>query len=178
MADSQYGTDAWNDMRFINASEDFFHMYGIELNAGRFFAPEFETDRQSGFILNEAAVKKFDWGTAENALGKKIGFRSSSEGAVVGVVKDFHFKSLHSEIEPLILTYRPSGLNYISIKISTADVRGTLAHIETTWTTLVPNRPFEFYFLDEDFDRQYRTDERVGRTFGTDGWRFSTAGMP
>ncbi len=133
MADSQYGTDAWNDMRFINASEDFFDMYGIELNAGRFFAPEFETGRQSGFILNEAAVKKFDWGTAENALGKKIGFRSSSEGAVVGVVKNFHFKSLHSEIEPLILTYRPSGLNFISIKISTADVRGALAHIETTW---------------------------------------------
>jgi putative ABC transport system permease protein len=167
MSGSQFGTDAWNDMRYINTDEEFFEIYGIELLAGRFFSEEFETDPQSAFILNEAAVKKFDWGTPENALGMKIGFRSSSEGQVVGVVKNFHFESLHSDIAPVVLTHRPSGLNYISIKLSTRNIRDHIAHIENSWNALIPNRPFEFYFLDQDFDRQYRADERVGRTFGT-----------
>ena len=167
MVDSPYGTDAWNDMRYMNVDEDFFEIYGLQLASGRFFSREFETDQQSAFILNEAAVKKFDWGTAENAIGKKIGFRSSSEGAVVGIVKNFHFKSLRSEIEPLVLTHRTHRLNYISIKITTDDVRETIATIENAWTSLLPNRPFEFFFLDEEFGKQYRADEKVGQTFGT-----------
>ncbi|MCG8604875.1 ABC transporter permease [bacterium] len=167
MTESPYGSDAWNDMRYVNTDEDFFEIYGIELLAGRFFSKEFETDQQSAFILNEAAVKKFEWGTPETALGKKIGFRSSSEGQVVGVVKNFHFESLHSDIAPVVMTHRPFGLNYISIKVSPTKIRDLVAHIENTWNALIPNRPFEFYFLDQDFDRQYRADERVGRTFGT-----------
>ncbi|MCH8128209.1 ABC transporter permease [candidate division KSB1 bacterium] len=163
--DSQYGTDAWNDMRFINVDTDFADIYNLEMLSGRFFSQEFETDAQSAFILNEAAVKKFDWGVVDRAIGKKIGFQSSSEGKVIGVVKNFHFKSLQSLIEPLIITSRNFSLNYISIKISGTGIRETLESIENVWNEFVPNRPFSFFFLDDEFDKQYRADEKVAGTF-------------
>lgn len=167
MVESQYGTDAWNDMRFINVDSDFAEIFNLELLAGRFFSEEFETDVQSGFILNEAAVKKFDWGTAEQAIGKKIGFQSSSEGEVIGVVKDFHFKSLRSVIEPLVISARTFSLNYISLKLQGRDIRKTIASINSIWNEIVQNRPLTFFFLDDEFDKLYRADEKIAKSFAT-----------
>ena len=164
---SEYGTDNWNDMRFINVREEFKEMYKLELLAGRFFSESHESDIQSGFVLNEAAIKKFGWNSPREAIGKKIGFQSSSEGEVIGVVKNFHFRSLQSRIEPLVMTGRRFSMNYISVQVSAENIRETLTFLEESWNKHIPHRPFLYFFLNDEFDKQYRADQKVGQIFGT-----------
>lgn len=168
MVDSPYGKDAWNDMRYVIIDPDFIELFDLEMAAGRPISRQFESDKNSAFLLNGSAVRRLDWGKPEDAIGKKIGFSSSAEGQVVGVVKDFHFKSLRSEIEPLILTPRQTHprMAYISVKLGGGNIPEAMAAIEATWRKHSPGRPFHYFFLDQAFDQQYRSDEQVGRTFG------------
>ena len=169
----------WNDINFrvnTQAGEemkrlvqqavdpDYLETYGMNLVAGRNFSREFSTDEQEAFILNETAVAYLGWSTPQEALGKTLRWRSRSI-RLIGVVKDFHFSSLQRPIEPYIIRTGSRGIGYISLKVSTQDIKGTLSALETTWQRLVPGRPFEFFFLDEDFNRQYRSEERLGTIF-------------
>jgi putative ABC transport system permease protein len=150
---------------------DFVETLGIELAAGRSFSRDFSTD-STALIINEAAVEKFGWA---DAVGKTI-IEPDPEGPgvaqVIGVMKDFHFESLHDEIRPALLRLGTVP-RFIAVRISGGDIPGTLAHLGERWSELAPNQPFEYTFLDEDFDRLYRTDQRVGKIFGT----FSVLGI-
>jgi putative ABC transport system permease protein len=84
----------------------------------------------------------------------------------VGVVKDFHVTSLHESIGPVLLQVRPSSFQYISARISTRNISNTLSFLGQKWSQFSPAFPFEYSFLDEDFDRLYRADEKVGRIIG------------
>jgi putative ABC transport system permease protein len=150
----------------IRVDYDFIETMGIEIVEGRGFSPEFATDASTAFILNEAAVGKIGW---ESPLGKQLEWMAGGDkykkGIVIGVVKDFHFKSLHREIEPLVLHIWPRSYDNILIRISPGDIRGTLAYVQEIWNRLAPNFPFVYSFLDEDFDKLYKSEERLGRIF-------------
>ncbi|MCH8125765.1 ABC transporter permease [candidate division KSB1 bacterium] len=142
---------------------DFIETLSIEMVAGRSFSKDFPTD-SSAYIINEAAVKKFGW---TEAIGKSIiepDPEGASVGEVIGVMKDFHFESLHEVIKPAILRLA-SGPRFVVAKINSDDIPGTIADIEQKWAVLAPNQPFEYTFLDNDFDQLYKTDQRVGKIF-------------
>ncbi len=144
---------------------DFIETLSIEMAAGRSFSKDFPTD-SSAYIINEAAVKKFGW---KEAVGKSIiepDPEGASVGEVIGVTKDFHFESLHEVIKPAILRLA-STPRFVVAKINSNDMPGTIADIEQKWAVLAPNQPFEYTFLDKDFDLLYKTDQRVGKIFTT-----------
>ena len=153
-------------MHNIRVDYDFIETMGIEIVEGRGFSPEFATDASTAFILNETAIRKIGW---ESPLGKQLewiaGGDKYKKGVVIGVVKDFHFMSLHREIEPLVLHIWPRSYDNILIRIRPGDIRGTLAYVQKIWNRLAPNFPFIYSFLDEDFDKLYKSEERLGRIF-------------
>lgn len=157
------------DMKHLFIDEDFLPEYGIELSAGKNFQGYRATDAQA-CLLNEAAVKLLGWASAEEALGQKlvVGPEDNVE-TVIGVVRDFHLQGLQSVIEPLVLDSVDSqwfNLNIITLNISTSDLKEVLVFAEKTWNKLFPGRPFEYSFLDEDFNRLYITEEVRSRIFG------------
>ncbi|MCG8605612.1 ABC transporter permease, partial [bacterium] len=145
---------------------DFITTFQMQIEAGRDFSRDFETDQQQGFIINEAAVRSFGWGSAEAAVGKEFTWGwPGKRGHIVGVVKDFHYSALHQPIEPVVLHIQPSWFNYISVRIATNQLRETLATLEVTWQEIAPDQPFEFFFLDRNLDLQYQKDRRLGNLF-------------
>jgi putative ABC transport system permease protein len=151
--------------------EDFIPAYDIEIVQGRNFSKDYVTDRQSAIILNEAAVKKLGW--QDKALGQQIEVFMSIEEkkkyTVVGVVKDYHFASLHEEIQPLVLyNANPYGGDYYRISIRTApeNIQETVAFIKSKWKEFDSQYPIEYVFLDEQYDALYRAEERLGQLFG------------
>ena len=154
--------------------EGFLPTMGMELAHGRNFSQEFETDRE-GVILNEAAVAELGWQSPSEAIDNSVEVPRSAtpddyrRAPVIGVVKNFHFKSLRQKIEPLVLHMGivDRGVNFVSARISQNDIPETLAFIKDTWTRFSPNYPFEYFFLDERFDSQYRAEQRMQTIFGT-----------
>jgi putative ABC transport system permease protein len=112
--------------------------------------------------VNESGVRAFGWDAPEKALGRRVwtGF-DGREGEIVGVYRDFNYRSLHTGVEPLMLTAAPSQFAYVSLKLDTRDLSGTVDRVKAVWHERFPDRPFEYFFLEEDFDRQYRADERT-----------------
>ena len=100
----------------------------------------------------------------EEPVGKQLIFGDSAT-TIIGVVKDYHFKSLHSEIEPLILAIVPSVYRYIFIKLESGDIPNAIANIKSTWNSFFPETPFEYHFLDEAYDKLYRSEQRMGILF-------------
>ncbi|MDX3912038.1 MAG: ABC transporter permease [Pseudosphingobacterium sp.] len=140
-------------------------LYKIELVAGRMFSPDFGTDTAQAMILNESAIKLFGYAKPADAIGKKYS-QWGSEGKIIGVIKDFHFKSLQSKIEPLSMRYgQGNGGGMVSLKIDGQHINTALKSIEKKWQEIIPNRPFEYFFADEFFDRQYRSENRFGNLF-------------
>jgi ABC-type antimicrobial peptide transport system permease subunit len=84
---------------------------------------------------------------------------------IIGIMKDFHFKSLKTPIEPLIFGWNENWFNYANIKISSGNIGETLKHIEKEWKSISPQYPFEYSFMDENFDRMYRSEEKAGKIF-------------
>lgn len=140
---------------------DFLETFGIEVIEGRGFDRAFETDIHA-FLLNEAAVDLTGW--QDEAIGKRMRF--GRETRVIGITGDFHYAPLRQSVRPLVIAFGPSWYAYMAVRIAPTDVRNTLAALETTWRQFEPARPFEPFFLDEDLDRLYRTEERFGLVFG------------
>lgn len=140
----------------MSVDYDFFKTYGIEIVAGRAFSREYGTDRDEGFIINESAVAQFNFGTPEAALGKKMN-REGKEGKVVGVIRDFNFTSLTEPVSSMVLEISPNGYNTLSIKFENANVTSTLETIEKEWNKMFPEKSFQYTFLDEQLNNQYRS---------------------
>jgi putative ABC transport system permease protein len=140
---------------------DFLPAYGIEIIAGRNFSKAFPADDTTAFILNETAVKDFGLSPQE-AIGKKVD-QNGKKGSVIGVVKDFHYQSLHHVIEPLILQNNIYAYSTLSVKIKADDMPGTIKAIEGKWKELSSNLPYRYSFLDEDYERLYKADALLGK---------------
>lgn len=144
---------------------------GMELAAGRdFVKSDFATQDTSNdynnyrgsYILNEKAVKDLGW-TNEQAIGKII--EKSSPGPVVGVVKDFHFESLHTPIGPLLVFLDTGLVTQMFVKIKAENTSSAIAGLSAIWKARVPHRPFDYHFMDEDFNAMYKAEERTAKLF-------------
>jgi putative ABC transport system permease protein len=153
------------DIKFVSADQDFISTYGVKIVAGRDFSRDFSTDT-GAFLLNEAAVKALSFKANDDAIGKDFGYGNRT-GKVIGVFNDFHFESMHQKIVPLVLLVPRSANNYgnTSIKISGTNIPAALAHIEKTWKKFLPETPYQYTFLDENFERLYVSEERQKTIF-------------
>ena len=161
--------NAKGDMQIANlelyfVDFDYLKQFKMKIIAGRAFSRDFGTDTTQAMILNESAVKLFGYHSPQDAIGKKFD-QWGRKGQIIGVVKDFHFRSLQTEIKPLSFRIEPDGCDLISANVRTADLKNTIAAIETKWKTVIPNRPFSYYFADEFFNRQYLGEDRFGKLF-------------
>jgi len=141
---------------------DFQKTFGIEMIEGRFFSREFPTDVLESYILNEKAIEFMG---LESPVGKAFSCQipfADGKGKIIGVVKDFHFQSLHNEIQPLIVMIHPYWRTHCHFKISSENMPSTLAFIDSKLKELVPEYPFELRFLEENIDRLYGTEQRIG----------------
>jgi putative ABC transport system permease protein len=145
---------------------DFITHFDLDLVAGRTYSREHPTDSSQALIMNEAAARQYGYTNAKDVVGKK--FRQwGREGLVIGVVKDFNYTSLHRNIEPLTLPFEPYASRYLSVKIKSEDIAQTIESIKKAWTNVVPHRPFLYSFLDDDFNRQYKSEFMFRKLFTT-----------
>ena len=142
--------------------ENYIPTLGIELLTGRNFSKNFATD-SFGVVLNETAAKIFGWGA--NAMGHTISTTDKSGKTisyqVIGIVKDFHFKSLHELISPLVMVLAPNP-GMMVVKLKTSDVAGVLATVKKRWTDLGSEEPFTYSFLDDRFNNTYQSEQKIG----------------
>ncbi|MDB5229423.1 MAG: antimicrobial peptide transporter permease [Chitinophagaceae bacterium] len=151
---------------FMNRVDDsYLQTLGIKPVAGRLFSKEFPSDTNNNIILNEQAIKQFEFASPAEAIGKNImADRGTSHVFynIIGVVKDFHFKDLHTSIESygFLLNKRPL-YNYVIAHLKGNNIKAGLGSISATWTKLNPNEPFEYSFLDKDFQKNYSAEDRL-----------------
>jgi len=154
------------DLKFITADYGFIPTYGMSLAAGRNFSKAYSTDTNN-YVINEAAVQALGWKTPQNALAKDIKY-GNIQGKVIGVVKDFHFESLHQKIIPLLMELPAPNNNYyhkISIKVDGNNTTAAIGAIEATWHRYLPETPFDYTFLDQKFDQLYKSEQQQGSLF-------------
>jgi putative ABC transport system permease protein len=150
---------------FVCVDYAFIDTYKMEIAAGRNFSRDHPTDATEAFILNETAVRKLGW-TPEQAVGQAFSYGyGSRKGTVVGVVRDFHFESLHQEIAPLILFIRPQDFRLISVRLRPGAVPETLDFLKRRWAEWRPDFPFQYSFIDERFGELYGAERRMGQVF-------------
>ncbi len=157
------------DMQVANldsyfADWDYIPQFGIRIVAGRAFSRDFQTDTTNAMLINESAAKMFGYSSPAQAVGRRFS-QFGRNGTIIGVMKDFHFRSLQQQIQPLTLRIEPQACYLVAVKVATGRLPATLSAIESNWKRIVPYRPFIYYFLDEYFDKQYRADERFGGLF-------------
>jgi putative ABC transport system permease protein len=148
---------------------DYISTLGVTLVAGRDFSKEITTDATEGFIINETAVKELGFGTAEKALGQPLHWNvwvsepadSLKKGKIIGVVKDFHYKSLYDKMEPTVLQIFPPAYWKVAVKMETAGIEGALEHVKAVWNKFSPDFPIEYKFLDESFHQMYKAEDKL-----------------
>jgi len=154
----------------IWVNHDFFKTFDLGIIEGRDFKENITTDDTLALIVNEALVKQMGWKPAET-VGKPFDY-NQYHGEIVGVVQDFNFVSKHKEIEPLVIQLRSNpghfnfSLKYVAIKLKTDDLPKTVAAIEAKWKELAPERPFDYFFLDQELDKLYKDEEKLGKVAG------------
>jgi putative ABC transport system permease protein len=150
------------DLYFVDF--DYIRQMKMQMVTGRAFSRDFMTDTTNSMVLNEAAVKLFGYKSPQEAIGRKFD-QWGRKGTIIGVVKDFHFRSLQEVIKPLSIRIEPRGCDLLSVEVSARNLPATIAGIERTWKAMLPDKPFSYYFLDEFFDKQYRAEDRFGKLF-------------
>ncbi len=150
------------DIYFVDF--DYINQYKIKVIAGRAFSKDFGTDTTQAMVINESAVKLLGYSSPDQAIGKKFD-QWGRKGKIIGVVKDFHYVALQSPIKPLSMRIEPDGYQVLSIKVATNNLPATIKSIQSKWNQIIPNRPFDYTFLDESFDKQYRGEDRFGNLF-------------
>lgn len=132
---------------------------GIELIEGRDFSKAFMADAESGYLINEELVKLMGVKSAVGHPFKEFG----KAGKIIGVFKNTHFRPLTTQINPLYFQLNPERINHLVIRVPAENMQATIQFIKKTWEEIVPMYPFEYRFVDEDFDRAYTNIERMGR---------------
>jgi putative ABC transport system permease protein len=161
-------------VNFLSVSDDFLDVLGIQLKEGRSFSAKFPTDVMinlrdnpsnkmiGGIILNETAVKEL--GVQEPVVGKNI-LWGQNYLRVIGVVTDFHFTSFHNKIKPFAFLDNPQRWGNFTIKLSTDNIKVTLAELQNTWNKFSPERPFEYIFLDDTYAKLYQSEIHFEQIF-------------
>lgn len=157
-------------LRFLRTDYDFLDTYGFHLIQGRNFSKEFGADSEGAVVLNRAAVLELGY-TPEEVVDKKILMATSATETlplnVVGVVDDFHFKSLHLVIEPLALWLAPDSARTISVRIASGDIGKTLGYVQQKWMEIFPQEEFSYTFLDDRIELLYQSEGKTRSLFLT-----------
>jgi putative ABC transport system permease protein len=146
--------------------QDFLDVFRIPLVAGRRLAPGEDKDKDAAFLVSEALVRHWGLASPQEALGKKVNWGGWKQGKVVGVVRDFHSRPLQFEVPQMILHIRPIAFHYMYMRIAPEDRAATLREIERVWHQALPTKPFEYFFLDDEFSHYYRAEERLAKLVG------------
>ena len=155
----------------LNVRHDFLKTFDIPLLAGRDYSRDVHTDDSLALVVNEKLVKAFGW-TAEQAIGKTYNV-GRFRGQIIGVTKDFNFSSKHEAISPLVLhlNTNPGAFNlfikYMAVKISPENTHESIATVEKIWKEMLPDRPFEYFFLDNELTNLYKAESNLSKVAGT-----------
>jgi putative ABC transport system permease protein len=155
--------DEQNQYRVIMMDHDFIPFFGLELLEGRAFSGDLPNEWRS-VILNETGARQMGFTKWQDAISDQIYFWGDTF-RIVGVVKDYRQESLKNDFQPLIFRYG-KGAGYYAARIDVADVRASMEKIEADWKQFFPGNPFDFFFLDDFYNKQYAADQQFGRAFG------------
>ena len=141
----------------METDANFASTYGIQLTQGRYFSSQMPTDTTNSIVINEALANMLGW---KNAVGKQLEVYEARKGKVIGVMKDFNYASLREKVQPLavILTNNPL---YLSVKIKAGSIPSSLDYMQKTWKQFTNEYPFDYFFLDEQLNHFYSSDERL-----------------
>jgi len=154
--ESKSGSIVWVD-------PDFIETYGITVLAGRQFNPEIKSDMES-VLINEAAIAAFGLGDPDNALKEHL-ILGGDTVAILGVLKNFHWTSLKSEHTPFLFKADTVSRRNYSIHLSSDNMNEMIKKVEAKYSEIFPGNPFDYYFLDDFFNNQYKTDQQFGKIF-------------
>jgi len=149
---------------------DYAKTLGLRIIAGRDFSKDMATDENEAFLINETAVKEWGFGTPEKAIGQKISWDKWSpkdtlnkikRGKVIGVVEDFHYKSLHEKVTASVIQIYPEVVFAVAVKLRTADIKNTIAYINNVWGKFVPQFPLDYKFMDETYATMYKAEAKL-----------------
>lgn len=155
-------TSRFGDM--IYADQDFIETYGLQyLVKDSISTADYEGRKVT--VINEEAAKAYGFKSPAEALNQRLVFARDTF-VIKGVLKNFHWHSLKAEHTPYLFLVRPGGRTYFSVNLNLSNIRETMNFIEETHSVVFPDNPFEYFFLDEDFNRQYQSDLQFGRLFG------------
>ncbi len=155
----------------LTITDHFVEVFGMDLLAGRSPLRSRGTDEREAVLINESAMRRLGWDSPDEAIDREImvdmGNNWAHERRIIGVVADFHMRSLHHRIEPMIIRHWfRDNLPFYAIRIDTDDLNGTVSRIEETWKQLMPDVPMVYSFLDEDYNRLYATEATLREVFG------------
>ncbi len=154
-------------LRVLTVDEDFIAQYGIRMAAGRPFEGRNGPDRREAYIVNLAGAKALGFASAKDALGSSFqAHYHRLTKRIVGVTEDFHYRGMKETVEPLLLDLEPSLLSVITLSIRVDKMDDLMRFVRRIWDGHFPGVPFEYSFLDEDFGREYRYEEQMGRLLG------------
>jgi hypothetical protein len=147
------------DVTYLGADDGYVDTMGMTVVQGRNFSKEFPADKTESFLINEELGRFMG---NERLIGKSFSFWDQ-KGTIVGVLKDFHFQPLRRKIEPLVIRWaEPEWSNFLFLRIAPQEIAGTIKTVEGTWKKILPDFPFSYQFLDDDFALMYRSEERTG----------------
>jgi len=156
---SEDGTN-WK-VNVMRVDEDFVKTFDMEILQGRDFSKEIVSDATSAIVVNEALVKEFAWQNPVGQVFKNFNLLNLKEPEIIGVIKDFNYASLHENVKPLAMVLEPDeAIKYIFVKLSPGAISQSLVLLRKSWFEIAPGKLFGYYFLDEEFDMQYRSEQR------------------
>lgn len=150
------------NVEYIYADNHYAEAMNFELLAGKAFVTPLETDTIQGFVVNETLIKRLEFGSPQEAIGKRINVHGY-QSRIIGVVKDFHTHSLHEVIKPIALVYGIKDYAALSIKFRTDELRSAVASLEQSWKTSFPDKNFDYFFLDERLTNIYDNEIRFSK---------------
>jgi ABC-type antimicrobial peptide transport system, permease component len=149
---------------------DYVKTLGLRIIAGRDFSRDMPTDVKEAFIINETAVKELGFGTPEKAVGQPMSWNEWApvdtmnkvkRGKVIGVVQDFHYKSLHEKLSTSVIQLYPQIAFKVAVKLKTGDIKNTIAYINDVWNRFSPAYPLDYKFMDESYGKMYKSEEKL-----------------
>jgi ABC-type antimicrobial peptide transport system permease subunit len=138
---------------------DYVETMKIEMLEGRSFSPQFSSDTADAFMVNEEMLKIMGM---ESAVNQPLSY-GSTDGTIIGVMKNYHFQPVNRKIEPLALYVNPKRLNYMVIRLLAENIPAAIDDVKSTWQRVIPSYPFDYHFVDQDIDEMYRGWEDMGK---------------
>jgi putative ABC transport system permease protein len=158
-------------INLLTVDHDYVKTLGLKIIAGRDFSIEQPSDTSDAFIISESAARMFGYANPSDALQHELSWgrwdnpNKRKEGRVIGIVKDFHLNSLRENILPTMIQIYPFAYNTLTVRVKPENLAETLEHLETSWKKMNTEWPFEYRFLDQNFDKMYKAEEKLATLF-------------